>query len=1348
MKHISFIISFGLIYAGALAYADLDPQRVRFKQLSVEQGLSQSVVNAICQDSSGYIWIGTEDGLNRYDGYEFTVYRHDNRDSTSISGNHISALVVDPHGVLWIGTAGTGLNRYDPLKNRFIHYIHRDADSTGIGTRIISALYADSHDNLWIVGNGLHQLNTHTGRFTAFRSKSQAKGAITSSYIGDIHEDQTGAVWVATNFGLNKFDPVTGTFQKYYSVASAQGELTSNEINCIHVDQAGRAWFGTSAGLCRYEPESDSFSTFDWENQAYDENYVIDVVEDDSGLFWMLTNKGLAQFDPRMEEYTLFDPEADDQSARKLFKSRAGFVWIIGLDDKGLSLVNPDRQEVQVFHNNPGSVYSLSANTVNTIFEDRTHVLWIGTRGGGVCTFSLYREKFTTIRQEANNPNSLNHNMVAGICQDRQRRLWVATAGGGLNCLNADRQIINVYQNNPDDPASLPINLLSGVAEDSSGFIWVGTTGAGVCRLNPTTDKITCFEGQPGKPGALSSNLITAIYTDRRGVVWIGTNDGLNRYLPETNTFINYRYAPNEKNSLGFGAINAIYEDAVGNFWICTSAYLTRMTPVAQSATDFVFKRFQPNLQDSTQSNPSIVLCAAEDATGALWVGTTGGLCRFDAATETFSTLHLADGLPNETIYGILSDNDGYLWLSTNQGLSKFDPLSRLFHNFDIHDGLQSNEFNVFSYHRSRTGEFFFGGINGLNAFFPDQIMINPQPPLIQFTRFKKFDQNHLLDPQTQPITLSYKENFFSFEFTALDFTNPAKNLYAYKLEGFDTDWIACGTRRYASYANLNGGEYTFRVIACNNDGIWNRDGAAIRLKVIPPFWTRWWFISCMVIFALALIGIVHRIRVEHIQATRHILEELVTERTQELQANTEKLAASYQSVKTLSSIGQKITATLNLEKILTTVYQHVNSLMDATIFGVSLYHTETQEIEYKFFVENGVRVPIMSRVADPQTSFTAWCLKNRQEILINDVSTEYQRYLTVLPPPISGQLCQSLIYIPLVVEDRVIGACTVQSFARNTYTVYHLDILRTLAGYTAIALDNYTAYNHLKDLNRKILEAQQELQSRQEQLIKTEKMASLGELMAGVAHEIKNPLNYVNNFADLSTELLDELKDELEIALKEPSQANPADIGDLLSQISTNMQAVARHGKRAASIIQGMLNYSRQQTGEKMPTDINTLLDEYLKLCYHGFRAKDHSFNATLKCDYDSAIGRIEIAPQDISRVFINLISNSCYSTCEKKKRSGSSYNPEICVSTRALSDMIEIRIYDNGLGISQEAAAKIFEPFFTTKPIGQGTGLGLPISHDIIVNGHGGTIRVDSREDNYAEFVIHIPKTSHSVS
>jgi signal transduction histidine kinase len=463
-----------------------------------------------------------------------------------------------------------------------------------------------------------------------------------------------------------------------------------------------------------------------------------------------------------------------------------------------------------------------------------------------------------------------------------------------------------------------------------------------------------------------------------------------------------------------------------------------------------------------------------------------------------------------------------------------------------------------------------------------------------------------------------------------------------------------------------------------------------------------------------------------------HKQKKEIDDKALELALQKDELQQSYSNVELLSEIGRKITSSLSIEKIIGTVYDNVNLLMDASVFGIGIYNDEFKRIDFPATYENGTPLPFYTNSIYDENRFAALSFLSGKEIVMGDLEKDYKNFLQQIPVPKAGRQAVSLIYLPLIGKEKNLGVLTVQSFEKNAYSDYHVFMLRNIAIYAAIALENADSFEKLNHtLNS--------LKKTQTQLIQAEKMASLGELTAGIAHEIQNPLNFVNNFSEVSVELANELKEELnQTTLNEKEKKELAKLVDDLVQ---NQEKINFHGKRADGIVKGMLMHSRSSSGQKEPTDINALADEYLRLSYHGLRAKDKTFNAAFKTDFDMDIPKVNVVSQDIGRVILNLFTNAFYSVTEKKKQLNGEYEPTVSVTTKMNDGKVEVRVRDNGMGIPQKVIDKIYQPFFTTKPGGQGTGLGLSLSYDIVTKGHGGQMIVETKEGEYAEFIIQLP-------
>ncbi|MEJ2636669.1 MAG: ATP-binding protein [Calditrichia bacterium] len=604
---------------------------------------------------------------------------------------------------------------------------------------------------------------------------------------------------------------------------------------------------------------------------------------------------------------------------------------------------------------------------------------------------------------------------------------------------------------------------------------------------------------------------------------------------------------------------------------------------------------------------------------------------------------------------------------------------------------------------------------------------------------------------------LPFRDNSINFSYSASSYDKPAATQYRTFLENFDEDWSIWNNRSRKDYTNLPPGQFRFRVQARNVYGQVSRE-SVYAFEVLPPWYRTWWAYGIYTLLFLALVFGIDRVqrrrltkkereraRIREIElyAKEAEARSLVAEaRALALQAENERK----KNVELYSEIGKEITASLDFETIFLRLYDNLKKLADISIFEIGVCNSANQRIEYNFSIKNDKRQACYFIDAKDKKQLAVWCIDNRQPVFVNDMEKDCSRYFKECESSITpldqddGDMTAkpaSIIYLPLIAHDRVLGVISIQSLEKTAYNEYHLNTLQNLAAYTAIALDNADTY-------RKLNATIEDLKSTQEKLITQEKLASLGALTAGIAHEIKNPLNFVNNFADLSVELVDELK---EIFIKHREKFSGGEIENLeeiLQHLTFNATKVGEHGKRADSIVRNMLDHSRGRSGERRPTNINYLLDEDINLAYHGMRAQDASFNVIIEKHLDQKLGELEIIPQDISRVFLNIISNAFYAINLKKMKNSNHFEPKLLVISSDLENHVEIHIRDNGVGIPVEIKDKLFNPFFTTKPAGEGTGLGLSLSHDIIVKEHKGSLTFETSEGEFTEFIITLPKSA----
>lgn len=848
-----------LVFAKAII---VNADNIRFEQLSIQDGLSQVCVNSIIQDENGYMWFATNDGLNRFDGYEFTVYKPNSGDKHSLSNNAVKVIYEDSDGIIWIGTAGGGLSRFDVATQKFTSYMHDPFDKKSISNNDVYAIFEDTKKNLWIgtYGGGLNIFDRENNVFKNYVYNEDDSTSISGNAIRSIAEDHDGNIWIGVDEGgLNLFNPENETFTRFVYDSENINSISSNVIMNIYVAESGDLWIGTyGGGFNVFNPETKTFKRYKHipgNSKSLSNDIVWCFYENNDGTMWIGTRGGgLNVFDPISETFHSYRREITD----------------------------------------PGSI---SGNNILSIVKDKSGVIWLGTEAAGLNKIDLQCKDFGQIGYKETG-NSLSNENVFSIYEDENNVLWVGTRGGGLNEYNPKTKQYNHYPCKSDGKYDC-LNIISFSA-GQDGIMWLGTDGDGFFKFNKYTKQIqTQYKFDPSNYNTLSNNAVSALHVDSDNILWIGTyGGGLNKFNIDDNKF---RNIPIDNKNFMKNVVWTIYEDSKGILWIGTGG--KGLMRLDKKTDRYVF--FENDRDIPTSISNNVVLSILESKDGTIWVGTGGGgLNKFDRNKGAFKAYTQKEGLTNDMVLGILEDENGYLWLSTYNGLSRFDPKSEVFTNYYETDGLQGNSFNERACYKSKSGQMYFGGANGITYFNPNEINDNDYVSPIALTDFKIFNKsvgvnqrfgNDVILKQsietTDNIVLSYKHNVFSFEFASLHFAAPNNNKYKYKMEGFDDEWIVTdASKRFATYTNLSGGEYVFKVKGTNNDGVWNEQPAMIKITVIPPFWKTSWFYSILIIVALISVYLFIKIRERQLIKDKNRLEHMVEERTQEINQQKEEL--------------------------------------------------------------------------------------------------------------------------------------------------------------------------------------------------------------------------------------------------------------------------------------------------------------------------------------------------------------------------------------------------------------------------------------------------------------------------
>ncbi len=981
---------------------------IRFERLTVEHGLSQNAILSIAQDAQGFLWFGTEDGLNKYDGYQFVVYESDPDDAASLIDNFISVLYVTRDGELWVGTR-SGLDRHDRDTGGFIHYPTEAEDSSGLRGQWVTSIFEDQRGDMWIgtFEGGLDRLDRTSQTFSHYHHDAADESSLGGDAVSAIYEDSAGTLWVGTQRGLDRLDDSGQSFTHFRHDPADPTSLAGDAVTTISEDNQGRLWIGTvEGGLNLYDPASQSFRRFQHDPERLDSlshNRIRSFLQDRFGNLWVGTQNGL------------------------------------DLLPAGTALDGRSEPAFEHYQHDPFDPNSLGSSAIWSVLEDRSGVMWFGTYGGGLAKYNQSTARFRIYQHSPSQPNSLSDNFVWSIAEDSRGRLWIGTFNGGLNLLDRGSSELTVFRQDDSDPGSLLSNDVRSVIEDSSGTLWVGSAG-GLDRLNPLTNRFTHFTHDPQDPNSLSGDRVNVLLEGSSGDLWVGTRfEGLNRFDPTTGRFTRYQHDPDDPSSLGENRVWALYEDHIGAIWVGTLGGVSVLDPNTGE-----FTRYQHDLDDAQSLGSDSIFAFYEDPSGSMWIGTWGdGLDRFDRSTGTFEHFTEADGLPNDTIYGIEADAGGQLWMSTNRGLARFDPVSESFQNYDMSDGLQDNEFNVGAHFASQSGEMFFGGVRGFNAFFPEDIQRNPHVPPLVITTFYIFNQpvRHDLLAGEQ-IELSYREDFIAFEFSALDFNSPEKNQYTYQLEGLDDEWIEAGTRRYVSYTNLGGGDYVFRVRGSNNDGVWNESGASVRITVIPPFWETTWFRATAAVVVVALaIGAV-RLRLRAIEARSRELEETVRERTQEIEQRTSELDALYRA-------DGELIQHLEIDHVFQTLVDVAVEILHADKGALLFWDDASQELMVRASL--GLRQESLEQMHfSTDEALAGWVMEHGEPAVVDDVEEDPRVARSIT----DAEGIRSLMHVPIQIDDKVYGVFTVAYSRPRGFGSEEQRLFTALAKRAALAIE------------------------------------------------------------------------------------------------------------------------------------------------------------------------------------------------------------------------------------------------------------------------------------------------------
>jgi len=1342
-------------------------QLYRFNRINTQDGLSHSTTFSILNDKIGYLYFGTYDGFNRFDGYKIKKYFPLPRNPKSAGGRMIRDIQLDRTGFLWIVFEEGVISRFDPWREEFLNIQISKKDSKYINGNIVNFMYLDTVGNVY-VGTDLsfNKIDANTGKFTQIFNNSQTQFKGKSFTCMAIDENRT--IWLGTTDGLIQYKEKNKTVNIIKADSKNPDAISNNTIHRLYFDHAGNLWVSTAQQpnrISAYELSSRNpgFKKFLTKINVPDPADALNInfaFESKKGDIWFGSKSGLFRLKKHEIEADnaqgFFNFNFNGNKTRYEFtdilEDSNGDIWT-GCSENSLGLCQFDYLLDNFFQHthDQSDPASLSGSIIQCLYEDFSGNLWIGTLKSGINRLNLHQKAFSYLGSVQEDDNSLTHPDIYGIFQDRESRIWIGTLNG-LNCFDPTQNNMTRFYQQKDGKNGLPSRIVGSINQDKKGNIWLGFYDGQISSFEPKTMKFTHYQHKSDDPLSLKRWSYRELHIDDQGIIWAGASDGLVRFDPEKKEYKYYSHSESPT-SLSDDFIWTIYESTYDPniLWIGTMrGGLNKFDKKTGKAI-----RYQPDNNDKFSISQSTVHGILQSDENTLWVGTSSGLNKLDINKGTFTVISMQDGLPGDNVHGILPDKGGYIWISTNNGLCKYHPEKNTFRSYYKKDGLQGSDFNEKAYFLAKDGQLFFGGANGLTSFYPQNIKDDPILPAVVITDLKILNKSVKLGDtvngrviltqpigQTKKMKLTYREYLISFEFAALHYTNPEQNLFKYKLEGFeDKEWFTTdATNRRASFTSLPAGNYVFKLIACNSDGNWNNEGISLNIEITPPWWETWAFRIFAGVLILAGIFVFYKYRTYQMKKRNRELEKTVSERTyeimqqneeiqqqsEELSAMNEELAAqaeavltsnkqlinqkeelekSFRHTKIISEFGQKVTAVLTLESINQVVHGYVSSLVDVASFGVGIFKKEEEALEYIAYLEGGVLMPHFMLKTDNTESLAVYCFNNQKVIHINDLEIEYVKYVDKIPDFRTPERPQSLVYLPLTFNKKRIGVFQVGSLKKNGYSKKDLVNMHALASYITISIDNAAAYNELKKAIAKL----QELDKFKESLT------------GMIVHDLKNPLNAIIGLSSLDIE-------------NNEAMAVINSAGNQMLNLVLNILDVQKFEE--AKVKLSIDAYNLKDTGTDCIQQVALLLT--------GKKLKSANLipeTITPKFDYDI-----------ILRVFINLLTNAIKYTPADGCITLNAFILESARDNHLIQNKVEfihypqviVSVTDTGIGIPEDKIQIVFEKFGQVEAKKSGTvrstGLGLTFCK-LAVEAHKGKIWVTSTVNVGTTFWFSLP-------
>lgn len=1071
---------------------------LKFEHLSVNEGLSQSTVFSLLQDRQGFIWIGTRTGgLNKYDGYTFKHYKKDQEDPYSISGNEIVALCETKDGQIWVGTRGEGLNRFDPLTEKFYSYHRTTNYDSGLYDNTIIAIAEDSYGQLWVGTNG--GISVYNAEADIFEKVENSLAEKTFGHIYALSAAAEGELLIGTkNEGMYLLDVKSKIVKDVFQSGDDEHSLSGKSVFQILYDSKGGVWAGTRNNGLNYCSNLSTKKFIRYKNDPDNDasltsNIIRTLCEDKSGAIWVGTKNGI-----------------DVISSEDIGRTAPNFIH---------------------FKKSENDQNGLNHNSIYSFIEDSYGNYWAGTWSGGVNHMIQGGKNFEHYWHQAQNPESISHNLVSSFAEN-SKGLWVGTEGGGLNLYDKQTGVFKAYSNQLENASGLMSDHVKALVVDDDGDLWVGTF-KGLHLFDPTTSEFTPF---------LDGKSVYSIKEGTAGELWVATSNGLHVITKSDFQVTSYYYVSDDKNSISNSSILYVFKDKDERLWIGTRKGLNLYN---RSLDNFI--RFTHDEEDRTTISNNFVSSIGQDTQGNIWIGTSDGLNKYNPSDGTFSHYGEKQGLPDNVISNIQTDNSGGIWVTTNRGLSKITlsakeasdtsavTISEV-RTFENSDGLQGNEFTLNSSYKNEYGELYFGGANGFNKFFPDKLQENQKIPPVVFTGFKLFNkpveigaEGSLLKKHissTEKIKFNHKQKVFSFEFVGLNYISPEKNKYAYILEGFNDDWVDLGDRREVSFTNLPPGDYTLKVIASNNDGYWNEEGASIELVVKPAWYKTLLFYIIVLLVVVFVVFNVVKMREQQLKSNQALLESQLADGKREIKEQQEKVEKQALELEERNEREKQAKwhnrGVIDMSKLISEKRNNMKLLANSIIVELvtyidvqmgALYIKQSDEGEQVLELMGGYALDgshFENKTVSVGEGLVGTCVLNKEIMEVDDLPVGY----ATLGSGLGEANLSQLTLVPVVYEGEIEGVIELISFEK--VPAYKINLVKTICETLGATLINVRANSRIEnmlqesnDQKETLFQHEEELKQNLEELQATqEESAKREEQLLAELEQLKNELS------------------------------------------------------------------------------------------------------------------------------------------------------------------------------------------------------------------------------------------------